>query len=280
MEHSTLSSADGTKLAIRRWEPADTPRAPILLVHGLAEHLGRYVHVAEAFTTAGYDVTGLELRGHGHSGGKRGHVNRWSDYSDDVRAAAASIGEPFFLVAHSMGGLVSLATLCEPMNPLCRGLVISNPLLGVAVQAPKIKELGGRLLSRILPSLSMTNEIPTEHLSRDPEVVRRYEEDPLVYSTITPRWYTEMLKAQEAVFAHASAYRLPVLLLVGEADKLCSPEASLRFFDQLGAPDKTLKRYPGYYHELFNEPEKAEILAEVVAWLDQHLGGDDGETAG
>ncbi|MCB9793288.1 MAG: lysophospholipase [Alphaproteobacteria bacterium] len=268
VEHSTLKSRDGTELACRRWTPADAPKAQVLLVHGLAEHMGRYGHVGEALREAGYAVTGLELRGHGHSEGKRGFVERWSFYCDDVRAGLAAIGEPAFIIAHSMGGLVSVHTVLASDEGV-RGLVTSNPQLGLAFTPPRIKAAAGRLLSRVLPSLSMTNELDASKLSRDPEVARKYLADPLVYNTITPRWFTEALKAMDGAHAQAGRLRVPLLMMLGDQDGLTDWQAGKRFYESAGSADKQLKVYEGFYHELFNEPEKARVLADVVSWLDE-----------
>ncbi len=263
-EMHTLRSTDGTALRVARWGSADRD---VLIVHGLAEHAGRYEHVAAALVAAGWRVTLLELRGHGRSEGRRGHVMSWQDYADDVRAAATFVGRPFVLLAHSMGGLVSLSTLLEPMSPAVRALALSNPLLGVKVQAPAIKIKAAKLLSRLLPWLPLSNELDTNAISRDPAVVRAYEADPLVYGKITPRWYTEMLAAQVRVHAAAASYRLPLHLMVSDADQMCDHEAALRLFAAYGGP-KSHVLYPHLYHELFNEPEQKQVLAELIAWLE------------
>lgn len=269
MDHSTITSRDGTRLAIRRWEPSAAARAEVVLCHGLAEHMGRYQHVAERLVAGGYAVTGVELRGHGHSAGKRGFVRRWSEYADDLWSTLEHVGKPCFVVAHSMGGLVATDALREPRGEVL-GLVLSDPLLGVAVRAPKLKVLAGRLLSRILPSLPLGNELDTKLLTHDAAVVRAYDEDPLVFKTLTPRWYTEMTAALERVHAAAPSYRTPMLMLVGESDQICSPEANIRFADAYGAADKKLIPYPGLYHELFNELEKERVFQDMLTWLDAH----------
>lgn len=269
MEHTTITSRDGTRLATRRWVPESGTRAEVVLCHGLAEHMGRYAQVASKLVERGYAVTGCELRGHGHSAGKRGFVTSWTDYTDDLWATVDFVGKPCFIVAHSMGGLVATDALREPKREVL-GLVLSDPLLGVAVKAPKIKILAGRLLSRVLPGLAMGNELDTKLLTHDAEIVRAYDNDPLVFKTITPRWFTEMSAALERVHAAAPNYRHPMLMLVGEEDRICSTEANYRFAGAYGGEDKKLIRYPGLYHELFNELERERVFADVLAWLDAH----------
>jgi alpha-beta hydrolase superfamily lysophospholipase len=266
MRPVSVTSADGTGLNLRRWTARDRAIGAVLLVPGLAEHYGRYDHVAAATTRAGFETTLVELRGHGGSEGKRGHVDAWSRYEDDLRAAAAHIGGPFYLVAHSMGGLVALsALLSEP--GLARGVVLSNPLLGVAVQAPPLKLAAAQALSKVLPRLSLSNELDVEAICRDPDVVRAYRQDPKVYSTITPRWYTEASAAMERVHAAAGNFKAPLLMLLGTGDRICDHQRAAAFYEAYGGADKSLCRFEGYYHELFNEPEKDDVLEVVLGWL-------------
>jgi len=267
MDILTVESSDGTTLNLRRWPAAGRPIARVLLVHGLAEHHGRYEHVAAALTRAGFEATIVELRGHGGSEGKRGHVDAWTQYEDDLRAAAAQIEGPFFIVAHSMGGLVTLSALNSGLDAEIKGVAISNPLLGVAVQAPAIKLKAAGLLSKLLPRLPLSNELDVQTISRDPEVVRAYQQDPKVYSTITPRWFTESQAAMARVHGAAGTYTVPMLMMVGTADAICAHGEAVRFHEAYGAPDKELMTFEGYFHELFNEPEKDEVLEAVVGWL-------------
>jgi alpha-beta hydrolase superfamily lysophospholipase len=258
-------SDDGTPLRLARW--GEDQERDILLVHGLAEHAGRYGHVAEALVAAGWRVTLVELRGHGKSGGRRGHTRFWHRYVEDVQAAAGVVGRPFALVAHSMGGLVSLDTLREPIAPECRAVALTNPQLGLAFEPPAWKVTLGRLLKTVVPILPIPSELDTAAISRDPAVVRAYEADPLVFSTITPRWFAEMEAALERVSAAAGDYRLPLRMMIGTDDQICDPKAGIAFAERWGG-DAVTAVYDGLYHELFNEPEKETILSELTAWLD------------
>ena len=267
MNQISATSRDGTTLNLVQWSPDGSPRADILLVHGLAEHMGRYDHVAQALTAAGYQVTGVELRGHGGSGGKRGHVDEWRQYVDDFRAASYKIGRSHYVVAHSMGTLVTLDALRKPIGPDILGVCLSNPLVGVAVKAPAVKIWAAGLLSKLWPTVSLANEVDANLLSRDMSVVKKYQDDPQVYSTITPRWYTEMMGAIDRVFADAGRGTVPLLMLIGEGDRITSVDASRDFFQRYGGADKDLISYPGLYHEVFNEPEKDQVFQDVVEWL-------------
>ncbi|MBW1881021.1 MAG: lysophospholipase [Deltaproteobacteria bacterium] len=267
MERFSVRSPDGTNIACYRWEPAEGPKAEVLLVHGLAEHAGRYGHVAAALTRAGYRVFGLDLRGHGHSGGKRGHVRCWEDYVDDLRAVVREIDAPYALLGHSMGGLVVLDHLRDGE---AWAVVTSAPLLGVALEAPRWKLATANFLSGWWPSLSLGNEIDTNLICTDRTVVDEYVADPLIYSTITARWYTELLEAISRVNRAAPTYDIPLFCAWGKRDRLVSTEATEDFCKRYGAPVHTMG-CDGCFHEILNEPAKYEILDQIVAWLDARL---------
>lgn len=232
-------------------------------MHGLAEHAGRYGHVADALVAAGFAVTLVELRGHGHSGGRRGHVDRWSDYVADVRAAVATLRPGFTLLAHSMGGLVSLDAVRDGLAP--SRMALSDPLLGVAVKLPGWKIAAARVLSRLVPTLPMKNEIDPTALSRDLSVGQAYLADPLVFQVATPRWYTEMTKALARVHA-VGRWTVPMAMYVAEKDTVTDPAANRAFAARFELP---LTVYPDHRHELFNEIGKEAVLADVVGWLAQ-----------
>jgi len=260
-----LRSADGTKLKAYRWEPEGTSKADVVLVHGGMEHLGRYTYVGEYLAGRGYRVIGVDLRGHGHSEGKRGHVDRWNQYVEDVRAAIATLEGNYFMVCHSMGGLITLDHLRTASS--VRGVIASAPLLGLAIQAPAVKTMAAKLLSKLVPALSMHNELDGALVCTDQEVVDRYNADPLVFSTITPRWYTEMLAALERVHRFAEKFRTPLYLCYGTEDAIVDTDAIEIFSKQYGGPVE-IKAWPGLFHEIFNEPNKEEVLETACDWLD------------
>lgn len=261
-----VKSADGTSLALFRWEGADRSKGDVLLVHGLAEHMGRYEQVGGWFSDAGYRVTGLELRGHGDSGGKRGHILSWDEYVSDLDAAVASLAsERLFVVAHSMGGLVVLDWLRNNANKVS-GVALSAPLLEASVKAPRWKTMAASLLSRITPGLVMANEIPPSDVCRSPEIVANYASDPRIFHGVTPRWYTEMMATQGRVAGHAPSYKTPARFVWGTADKIVSPSAIDRFAATYGGP-ATKRAWEGLYHELLYEPEKEQVRDDLLSWL-------------
>lgn len=260
-------SDDGTKLRLARWN--EEGERDILLIHGLAEHLGRYEHIGEFFAQKGWRVTALELRGHGESEGQRGHTPSWMQYCEDVQAAMGTVGREMSIVAHSMGGLVALWSLMHPLTPKVRSIVTSNPLLGLFGPEPTLKIFLGKIASRLAPRLQIPTELDPNNISRDPKIVTAYIDDPLVFEGVSARWAAEMLKAQKAVMEYAPKYTIPLNMLIGEQDKICDPDTNKEFVKTYGGEVKT-NIYNPCFHELFNEPEKFEILAEVEKWLQQH----------
>ena len=263
-------SRDGTTLYVETFHSKEAEKAHILLVHGANEHIGRYSHVIDALNASGYTVTGVDLRGHGRSYGKRGHVMSWGDYRDDLSAGAKVAGSPVFVLAHSMGGLVAADTLIDPQFEV-RGLVLSNPLFGLAFTPPVIKATAAKIISKIIPALSMGNEVVVEHLSRDEAVQNAYRTDPLITSSLTPRWFTEMLGAISRLERDGGKITCPTLLLQGTGDKVTSVEATSAIVDKFGSKDKTTKSYDGLYHEILNEPERELVIADMIAWLDSKI---------
>lgn len=258
MRTEFIESADGTRLRLARWGEG---ARDVLVVPGLAEHAERYVHVAASLAQSGWRATLVELRGHGHSGGRRGHVRRWEDYLADVQAAAGGLRPGYAVLAHSMGGLVTLDAVRQGLPAAC--VALSNPLIGLKVEAPVVKRLAAHLLSRVWPSLSLYNELKPEWLSRDPAVGAAYATDELVYHTITPRWYTEMLDAQHRVNQHT--YTLPIGVFVGDDDTITDPVISKEFAHRNRA---ALKVYPEFRHEIFNEIGKQQAIDDTIAWLE------------
>ncbi|MDP2312101.1 MAG: lysophospholipase [Pseudomonadota bacterium] len=259
MRTSFVTSADGTRLRLAHW--GDGAR-DVLIAPGLAEHAGRYEHVGAAFAAAGWSATLIEVRGHGHSGGKRGHVEHWSDYREDLVAAVAGLRPGWSLLAHSMGGLVALDAIANAGLKPSR-LALSNPLLGVAVALPGWKIAAAKVLSRLIPSLPMKNEIDPTALSRDLSVGQAYLADPLVFQTGTPRFYTEMVAALARVHEIPS-WSVPMSMYISPQDRVTDPKANQAFAARFHTK---LTLYPEHRHELFNETDKAAIIDEVVTWL-------------
>jgi alpha-beta hydrolase superfamily lysophospholipase len=276
MMHSegTLEGYGGIELYYQRWSPEGRPRAALAVVHGYGEHSGRYGNLVDWFVPRNYAVYAFDMRGHGRSAGQRGHVEDWAEVRGDVRAFLDRVHQqepdrPVFLVGHSVGGLTALNyVLYDPAG--LEGVVASSPFM-CQLPLPSLLVLVGRLLSRVLPSLAMKSELDATALSRDPAVVEAYVNDPLVHGRGTPRTSTELVAAIDWTQAHAAELALPCLIVHGGADRIASPEASQAFFDHVTFADKERLEYDGYYHEMFNDLGKEQVLADVEAWLVRHL---------
>ncbi len=271
METTTLTGSDGVSLFCRIWLPAAPPRAVLTIVHGLGEHSGRYQHVADFLVARGFAVFAVDLRGHGKSGGKRGHINHFQDYVNDARTLMAHARQqvpavPIFLLGHSMGGLTALLfALKHP--PELAGVIASGPGLRTRLHIPVWKAALGKVMSNLWPTLSMPNGIDPHDLCHDPAVVAAYIADPLVHNNVTTRWYAEFTAAGEWALAQASTLRVPALILQGGADPIIDPAGARQFFERITLDDKRHIEYPGLYHEILNEPEQLTVLNDIETWL-------------
>jgi alpha-beta hydrolase superfamily lysophospholipase len=271
---SFFQSRDGTQLHEETWPAQGKPLASVVIVHGYGEHIGRYDETGRALAAAGFSVRGLDLRGHGQSAGVRGFCNRFDEYLDDVDAIVARARSeklPLFVLGHSFGALVApFYVLGHPGT--VAGLVLTSPFWKLALAVPPAKVLAGKIASRIYPKLGLPSGLKGNEVTRDPEIAAIYDRDPLNNKNATARWFTETSTAQESLVTRASELTLPVLLLVGEADKIAAAPQARVVFDRIGSKDKTLRMLTGQYHEVLNEPKptRQQTVAEIVEWLRAH----------
>jgi alpha-beta hydrolase superfamily lysophospholipase len=266
----TFTGADGGQRAWRAWLAA-TPRAALLVVHGLGEHSGRYHDFAARAAAAGISTFALDLAGHGRSGGRRGHVASFDLHLRDVHtlraiALAATGTLPLFVLGQSMGGLLTLRYLQEHGAGV-RGGVLCSPWLETAAHVNRLKLVLAPLLSRLVPALPFRHGLRPEHLSRDPVAVAAYAADPLVQPYITPRAYTEVRAAVARVEAAPERLAVPLLFLAGDADRVVRTDRTLRLAQGLRGADVTVEVRAGGYHELLHEPDRAEAAATIIAWI-------------
>lgn len=273
-EEGFFSGGDELRLF---WESntPDAPKAHLGIIHGFGDHAGRYREAIDAWVADGFAVHAFDYRGHGRSGGRRGHVDRWGEYLGDlgyfyerVREAAGST--PLFLLGHSHGGLMLVHFLHQSPEGL-QGAVLSAPYLALAFKPPAAKVLGAKLVSGVLPWLPFKTGLTPEQLTRDPEMQVRTAEDPLYGDTASPRWFTESNRAQAEALAFGPKIRLPLFMLCGSDDPVASSTVSRKFFESVGSSDKRFKEYPGMRHEVLNEIGREEVYRDVAGWISSHL---------
>ena len=260
---------------VYRYWPVDQPRATILLIHGLGEQSGRYQHVAEAFNAKGFTVLAPDHLGHGESPGTRVFVEQFDDYLTGVRECRAIIdqqcpGVPCFLLGHSMGGLIAGRLLLEDQQQY-RGALLSGPAFAAEAPPSGLVMFIGRLLAKIAPKAGMI-ALDASGVSRDPQVVAAYNADPLVnHGKITAALGVALFDAMAEVMSRAAEIKLPLLVMHGDADAMAAPKGSEQFAAAVSSSDKTLTLLPGLYHEIFNEPEGANIIAAYAEWIESRL---------
>jgi alpha-beta hydrolase superfamily lysophospholipase len=271
---SSWQDRNGIKLHLQAWEPDGRPKAVVGLLHGLGEHIARYAAMAQALVKANYAVVGFDLRGHGRSGGRRGHTPSFEALLDEIddlrdRIKERHPGRPVFLYGHSLGGELALVYALK-RKPKIRGVIATGPWLRAVVPAPPLKVAVARALNPILPIYTERWAQLAEDLSRDPGVRSEFEHDPLVHNLITARMYLESRDAGLWAIEHAAEFPLPLLLMHGTADKLTSWEASGEFARRLGKRC-TWKSWEGWYHELHNEPAASKVNQTAMRWMDRQL---------
>jgi alpha-beta hydrolase superfamily lysophospholipase len=265
-ETQRTPTADGTELLVRHWAPAGEPWAFVLLVHGVAEHSGRYEHVGDHLAGAGLDVTAYDLRGFGASGGQRAFVQSWAVVHDDLEAQLAAVRlragkQPVVIYGHSMGGLIALGhALTDGSKP--DALVLSAP--GIEATIPAWKRAIARILSRVAPTTQLKNGLDGAVLSRDPAVSLAYFADPLNCHTTTARLAALAFGEQDRVRSRLEDLSVPALVIHGGADRLVPTASSERL---ASVPGVTRRTYPDHRHELHNEPDGEAVLDDVIAWL-------------
>ncbi len=257
------------------WLPEGEPRAILLVVHGLCEHSGRYTNLVSYFVPRGYAVCGVDHRGHGRSEGLRCYTGRFSDYLDDLKTFFDIVCDEysdtkFFLVGHSLGGLIATAYAVYHQRELAGLLLSGASLKASSGWSPALIAIG-RMLSLLLPKLGVAT-LDISALSQDQAVVDAYVNDPLNYlGKIRARVGAELINAMKELPCQMPEISLPILIMQGTADRLTDPEGSRMLYERVGSKDKTLKLYEGFYHEIFNEPGHQQVFADMEAWLATHV---------
>lgn len=276
-QHSTgtFIGKGGLEIFFQQWEVAN-PKAVLVIVHGLGEHSGRYGNLIDALQNKGIAIFGLDHRGFGRSGGKRGHVDSFMDYIYDLKIFVNMIrdkypNKPVIMLGHSMGGVLALKYALTHAEDL-DALILSSPGLVPAIKVPAWKKNLAIFLSSRIPSLTMPSGLDATTISRDKEVVKKYLDDPLVHDKVTPRFYVEMMNTIDECINRCGEITLPLLLFHGTADALVLDEASKIVYQKASSKDKTLKLFEGLYHETMNElePDRKKVLKFVADWIVAH----------
>jgi acylglycerol lipase len=269
----TFAGALGGRTYWQSWTP-ETPVGVVVLVPGVSEHSSRYAHVARRLNDAGYAVYGVDHRGHGRSSGPKGNLGRITGTVADLHTVRGLAerelpGLPVFVLGHSLGGLIALDYVTTTGADGLSGLALSGTAIDPSI-GTRLERRLAPLLSAVVPGLGIVT-LDAASISKDPEVVSAYRADPLVYTgKVRARTGAETLLAIARVSRALSNLTLPVLVMHGSDDRLASPRGAQLLIDSMGSPDKTLRLYDGFYHEIFNEPEREQVFADLVEWLDTH----------
>lgn len=272
VETLTLKAQDGLPLFVRVWAPPPDMKGLVAVVHGYAEHGGRYKAVAARLAEEGFGTIAYDVRGHGNSGGARGACLRFQEFLDDTDlflklAAERTGGKPLVLLGHSHGGLILLRRLLAgPLPVKVAGAIVTSPFLGIAIPVSGVKLFAAEALSNVWPSLSLKNEIDPALVSHDAEVVRLYATDPQVFKTANARWFTESRDAQNHVMAHAAELPVPTTIIQAGDDRIASPSATRAAVKAAGAKVRYVE-LDGLFHEVLNEVERERAFAEIFRSL-------------
>ncbi len=267
-------SHDGLEMYAQSWEPEVDPKAVVCLVHGLGEHSGRYAHVGKTFAEAGFALAGFDLRGHGKSGGPRGHIPSFDAFMDDIEGFVKQVDTRFeelprFLYGHSLGGILVLNYVLR-RKPEFRGVVSTGAGLRTSLEEQAGKVMLARVLGTLIPGMAIPSGLNPNHISRRKEVVDAYINDPLVHDKMTLGFGKIMLTVLPWTFEHAHEFSLPLLIMHGTGDKLGYPQGSEEFASYV-KQKCMLKLWDGLYHEIHNEPEREKVFSLMIDWMNSQL---------
>ena len=271
---STYRAGDGCALHAYEWSSRDVLARPaplVVIMHGYAEHCGRYRELARVLVRAGHWVGGFDARGHGKSPGQRGHIDRFDSYIDDLHGFMEAVqrrfpGRPLILLGHSNGGLTALR-LVQSRRHVADGLVLCSPLVALQKAHRPVPRWVAVALTSVAARLPFPNGLHARELTRDVAVLEAHRRDGLGHDWTTASWYAAATGAMQWAFASLDTVRLPVLVLVAECDPIVVPGAVVKLFEGMASPDKELVRVPGALHEIFNELGREETYRQVVRWL-------------
>lgn len=270
--------ADNFEFYVQAWKPK-TIKKVLVVQHGFGEHSGRYGNLIAALENENTAVYALDARGHGKTPGKRGHIDDFNLYASDLavllaKARAENPSVPMILLGHSMGGLIAtLAALKPEVSKELKGLIVSSGAFKPALDTTQaIKKAVGTMLAKIAPAMTVPAGLDVRLISRDDNVVQAYGNDPLVHGKISMKMGVDLFATGEMLIEQAGKITLPILVIHGDADGIAQAEGSKAFFQGVSSQDKTIKLYPGFYHETMNEPlsDRRQVLSDIVGWINAH----------
>lgn len=272
IEEGYYENEAGEKFRYRENE-VENPKAAVICVHGYAEHIGRYRHVEERLVARGMSFYMIENRGHGLSVGRKGHIDRYDQFIDDLyfyrNRIMPKVGDtPLFLLGHSNGSLIS-ARYALAHGDGVRGMVLSGIPIRTAMKVNPIKLKAGMILAGIAPTISLPTEIDPKTLCHDKQIVDAYIKDPLVHKIMSVGFAKEFLGAMANLLERAGEFRTPALFMHGGDDRACDPPSAREFYQKAGVADKKFIMYDNLWHEIFNEPQKEEILRTAIDWIEE-----------
>ncbi len=265
---------DGSQLFYRYWIPQEAPRAALIIIHGFSDHSGRYLSIVDSLIPRGIALYSFDQRGHGRSPGQRGYINSFDTFRDDVLSfthlvTAQHPDIPLYMLGQSMGGLIVLNFgLHYPQE--VDGVIATSPHLSDPPVSPILITLS-RVLSTVWPTFSMDAGLDNTSISRDPNVVQDFLDDPLRHGKGTARLSTELSKAVADTNANAAGFQPPLLITHGTADRLTDPEASRHFYEKVASSNKTFIAYEGGYHEGHNDIHRERVIIDIAQWLEEQI---------
>ena len=270
-----FKNQENQSIYFQNWLPDDPAKAVFLIVHGLNEHSGRYDNFSNFFANEGFAVYSMDLIGHGKSDGTRSYVKDFNNYLDDIILYLEKIkqlqpGSPIFLIGHSIGGLIATLLLIDHPEQFA-GAVLSGSAVQVPDDVSSLFITLGKFVSFILPKLGLL-KIDLSGLSRNPDVVQAYKDDPLVNSgKFTARVSAEMTKSFDRVAGEGSRIKDPVLILHGGSDRIVNPACSHFLYALVSSEIKKIIIYDGFYHEIYNDPGHEQVYQDVSSWINNQL---------
>jgi alpha-beta hydrolase superfamily lysophospholipase len=271
-EEKTFTASDGISIFTQTWQPQGKPRAIVCIIHGLGEHSARYEHVAQYYLKHNYLVAAMDLRGHGRSGGQRGHSPSFEIVLEDISQFVHQIeqtypGLPVFMYGHSLGGLLTINFALRNISQV-KGFIVTSPNLAIAQKVAPWKLTLGKVFYSLLPTLSMPSGLDVNNISRDTAIVDKYKADPLVHDQASARFALDFINAGGWALHNPDKLKVPMLLMYGTGDRIVSGEAIRQFTksNQL----VNYREWDGLFHELHNEPEQESVLDYEREWIESH----------